>query len=362
MNSKPVILLVDDEEHILDTYQSLLSDLNVDFLKSTTAGDALKKTIDNEIALILLDVGLPDMSGFEVAKLLKQNTSTKDVPIIFITAKYLTDQNVFEGYESGAVDFILKPAPTKLLRSKVKVFIELYNNNEQKLIAEKERYKRLFEEKLILLQELHHRVKNNLNIIVSLLYFQSFKTDNPEIKALIKQSETRVLTISYVHEILYHSSDLTKINIRNYCNKLLPYLYETFRLEISEKIDLVVEIDDFTITLETAIPCGLIITELLSNSFLHGFKNQQKTEKSKRNEVCVECRRKKNGEIELSISDNGVSLPTDFITNDQKYHGLELVRGLATQLDSNLNYEYKDGFKKFSLIFKEIRQSLKTIV
>ncbi|WP_339135177.1 MAG: response regulator [Candidatus Electrothrix sp. GW3-4] len=128
------ILVVDDKEQNLFTLRKVLADLDVEFVQATYGNDALKATLHNDFALAILDVQMPDMDGYELAERLRCDPKTENLPIIFLSAVYHDDYHVFKGYESGAVDFIIKPYAPKILFSKVSFFLQLH---QQKLALEK---------------------------------------------------------------------------------------------------------------------------------------------------------------------------------------------------------------------------------
>ena len=126
MNGKPKILSVDDTPANLKAVRTLLSRFDVEVIEARSGNEALAATLDHEFALILLDVSMPDMSGFEVANLLAQEPTTRETPIIFVSATYADEVHRLQGYHSGAVDYITKPLDERVLRSKVQVFLDLY--------------------------------------------------------------------------------------------------------------------------------------------------------------------------------------------------------------------------------------------
>lgn len=127
------ILAVDDRPENLLALENLLESPELEIIKAGSGGEALSKTIDHEFALILLDVQMPGMDGYETAELLRSVKKTSKIPIIFVTAANKEDHHVFKGYESGAVDYLLKPLEPVILTSKVKIFIELY---KQRILLE----------------------------------------------------------------------------------------------------------------------------------------------------------------------------------------------------------------------------------
>jgi signal transduction histidine kinase len=128
-NSAASILLVDDNPRNLLALQELLGDLGHHLVPAKSGSEALRQCLQHDFALILLDVLMPDMDGFEVAKLIRDRARSRHTPIIFLTGAYEDAPSMFRGYEAGAVDYIIKPLNPDVLRSKVSVFIELFNKN-----------------------------------------------------------------------------------------------------------------------------------------------------------------------------------------------------------------------------------------
>lgn len=131
MSDRAKILLVDDREENLIALEAILSSLDLVPVRARSGEEALKALLNTEFALILLDVRMPGMDGFETAAHIKQREKTKDVPIIFLTAQEIDRHQVFRGYASRAVDFLLKPFDPWVLRSKVEVFVELHQLKAQ---------------------------------------------------------------------------------------------------------------------------------------------------------------------------------------------------------------------------------------
>ncbi|MBC6463114.1 two-component system response regulator [Actinomadura sp. HBU206391] len=131
MDDKAKILLVDDREENLIALEAILSSLDQDLVRATSGEEALKALLTDEYAVILLDVVMPSMDGFETARDIKRRKKTRDVPIIFLTAVNSDPDYAFRGYAAGAVDFIAKPFDPWVLRAKVSVFVELHNKNRQ---------------------------------------------------------------------------------------------------------------------------------------------------------------------------------------------------------------------------------------
>ncbi|HWS73241.1 MAG TPA: response regulator, partial [Thermoanaerobaculia bacterium] len=124
------ILLVDDQPNNLLALESILSDMGQNLVQADSGKRALKSLLDHDFAVILLDVQMPDLDGFETASLIRERDRSRDTPIIFLTALSRSETNVFRGYELGAVDYIFKPFNADILRSKVNVFVQLFRQRE----------------------------------------------------------------------------------------------------------------------------------------------------------------------------------------------------------------------------------------
>lgn len=194
-------------------------------------------------------------------------------------------------------------------------------------------------EKVILLKEIHHRVKNNLQIISSLLYLQSKKIDDTRSLELFKDSQSRVKSMALIHEKLYQSDDLAMINFSEYIKNLTKYILQTYGT--SEKIVFLdVKVDDVSLDLDTAIPCGLIINELVSNSFKYAFQN--KNGNGAKNIIQVHLV-KQNGNYLLNVKDNGKGLPDDINFESLNSLGLQLVQNLTNQLSGEIDIKSGNG-------------------
>src|SRR5213080_4102054 len=124
------ILVVDDQSANLLALESILTDMDENLVKAESGRDALRALLDREFAVILLDVQMPDLDGFETASLIRERDKSRDTPIIFLTALSRSETHVFRGYELGAVDYIFKPFEPEILRSKVNVFVELFRKTQ----------------------------------------------------------------------------------------------------------------------------------------------------------------------------------------------------------------------------------------
>lgn len=185
-------------------------------------------------------------------------------------------------------------------------------------------------EKEVLLQELHHRVKNNLQLMLSLLRMQSRKIEDPSTLDALRETENRIMSIALVHEKLYRSQSLSTIEIGHYLKALTNHVVQVYQ-GAQAGIDTLVQVERLTVSIDTAVPLGMIVTELISNSLKHAFPNRQG------GKIGVNLRVLDDDLYELSVSDNGIGIDDRERKSSRKSLGLELVRTLTAQLDGTLD-------------------------
>jgi PAS domain S-box-containing protein len=204
---------------------------------------------------------------------------------------------------------------------------------------------RSLQEKEVLLNEIHHRVKNNMQIVTSLLKLQSQSIKDKRSLELFLNTQNRVRSMALIHEKLYKTEDFSKIDFGEYIRNLIAHLLISYHILPSQiKVD--VNIKDIVFNINVAIPCGLIINELVTNSLKHAFLN------CKKGNIKVAITRKGTNGYLLVVEDNGTGLPSEAIElEDPTTLGLQLVSSLVSQLKGTLQYRYKEG-AVFSIGFK----------
>ena len=222
----------------------------------------------------------------------------------------------------------------------------LYENAQQE-IAERKRteakVKASLKEKEVLLQEIHHRVKNNLQVISSLLSLQSSYIEDRQIQGALYDSQHRVRSMALIHEKLYQSANLAQIDFGDYIRDLAGYLFEV-QGGFARGLTLNIQIDYGYLPIDLAVPCGLILNELISNILKHAFPD------GRCGETRIECWVNQDGQIMLLVGDNGVGLPAGFDPKNTGSLGLELVYSLTEQLDGTLHFNSTQG-TEFKLTF-----------
>jgi two-component sensor histidine kinase/ABC-type amino acid transport substrate-binding protein len=198
-------------------------------------------------------------------------------------------------------------------------------------------------EKETLLQEIHHRVKNNMQVISSLLDLQSSTIEDKQIKEVLRESQGRVHAMSVVHETLYDSDNLSEIDLQTYLSNVTTSVFQTYSVDPG-KVILINEIEPMPISIKQASPLGLIINELISNSLKYAFPDD-------RNGQISVSMKKISDELVMIVSDDGIGMLKDLDWRNSNTLGLKLVRSLAEdQLDGSINMESKNG-TKFTIKF-----------
>lgn len=233
-----------------------------------------------------------------------------------------------------------KTQMTELLTSQVAISLENARLVEEMKTAE-DQIKTSLREKELLLKEIHHRVKNNLQIIHSMLNLQLPFIKDEQAIDLFKESQNRVHSMALIHEKLYQSESLTKIDLAQYIQSLTDNLFLSYGVTGSA-VTLKVHVEDVTLGVDTVIPCALLINELVSNSLKHAFPGSWRRA-GRMGEIRIDLRRETGNRLTLTVSDNGIGLPKGFEIHDGESLGLQLVSILVRQLKGTIQVNRSDG-------------------
>ncbi|MDI6644132.1 MAG: sensor histidine kinase [Methanobacteriaceae archaeon] len=204
---------------------------------------------------------------------------------------------------------------------------------------------KILDEKEMLLKEIHHRVKNNLMVISSLLNIQSRYIKDKEARGIFRESQNRAKSMALIHERLYRSSDLKKIDFGDYIRTLARDLLSTYSNQDS-MVTLEFDIDDIMLDINTTVPLGLIVNELFSNCFKHAFSDKKK------GKIKTIFKKEEDNYI-LIVSDDGVGFPSDIDFRNTNSMGLQLVNSLADQINGEIELEGSNG-TTFKITFQDI--------
>jgi len=214
--------------------------------------------------------------------------------------------------------------------------------------------KESLKEKETLLQEIHHRVKNNLAVVSGMMDLQAFSTENEEVKGLLNDSKNRIKTMALIHEKLYQSASLSQIDFGSYVEDLLENVKGVSAT--NNKIEVELEYDSFNLNVNQAVPCALIINEVVANAFEHAFTDQESG-------VIEVSLRNIDHKIVIDICDNGRGLPSDFEFRKSKSIGMTIIETLIKQLEAEQEIENENGLSfTFSFEKRDIKGSSSTLV
>ncbi|OPY30171.1 MAG: nitrate/nitrite sensor protein NarX [Methanocella sp. PtaU1.Bin125] len=225
--------------------------------------------------------------------------------------------------------------------------LSILNQALQKEIQEhteaEEKISTSLKEKEVLLKEIHHRVKNNMQIISSMLGLQSAYVKNEKLNEILKDSQNRIKSMALIHEKLYQSNNMANVNFKEYIETLISNLSTSYNID-RERIIIEKNIDNISLNIDTAIPLGLIINELLSNALKHAFPDNRK------GVINININQQQDNYYLLNIKDNGIGFPAGLDLANTRTLGLNLVNALAEQINGKLNIKIENG-TNFELLF-----------
>ncbi|WP_414469055.1 CHASE4 domain-containing protein [Methanobacterium sp. ACI-7] len=257
------------------------------------------------------------------------------------------DKNQLNSYEIGLIhknnevrDFF---ATRGFIPGTENVLISLIDITEHK--RAEDQIKASLKEKEVLLREIHHRVKNNLQIVSTLLALQSDEVEDEKILQNYKESENRIQSIALIHEKMYQSEDLSNIDFSGYITSLINDIFFSYGVSLGE-IETEIDVPEYVFSIETSIPLGLIINEIISNSLKYAFKDINNPK------ITLKLRFIGENKFKLDIGDNGIGFPEDIDYKNTTSLGLQLVNALVEQIEGALELK-KDIGTHFEIIFRE---------
>lgn len=217
----------------------------------------------------------------------------------------------------------------------------------ERIIAENLALQHSNREKAVLLKEIHHRVKNNMQIITSLLNLQSHSIDDPIIKDIFNMSLQRISTMASIHEMLYRSNDFSGVNYKEYLDNLIFSLIDSFKGKNSN-ISYTLNMREIVLNINTSIPLGLLINEIVTNSLKHGILGEEK------GVINLSMKTTGEGVFELIISDNGVGIPQGLDPENSETLGMQLIYSLVDQLSGTIEINSNNKGTLIKILFKEL--------
>ncbi len=370
------VLLVEDNPGDARLFQRMLAGVTSPRFELTHV-ERLSKALEHldsaHCDAVLLDLQLPDAQGFSTFGQVHQHAP--QLPVIVLTG--LDDESLaLTAVREGAQDYLIKgQINTDLLvrairyaieRKRVAEELRRHREHLEELIKERtaelseanERLRKEIAERLqaeeqilaslrekeVLLMEIHDRVKNNLQVITSMLDLQSMYIDEPQTLQVLQESQNRIRTMALIHEGLYRSDDFARIDVRKYVQSLVSHLQEVYSRHAAH-INLAVQVDDIHLSPDEAITCGLVINELGTNALKHAFHFEEDgaspldSDPTIRVTLCAID----GDRLSLEVSDNGVGLAPHLDVQTPKSLGLRLVSMLTQQLKGELELDRRVG-------------------
>ncbi len=331
------VVMVDDSAGDRKMYRLFLEDLlgsRLDFRDAATgaAGLELCRTADPDC--ILLDYRLPDMTGLDfLAKLRADSTDVPSFAVVMLTG-LVDEQTAIDAMKAGAQDYLVKDRITpEGLISAVRRATEKVSLLRA-LKEERDRIAASLAEKEVLLKEVHHRVKNNLQVIASLLRLQANSFPDSTLADALRESQNRVESMALVHEQLYQSKDLRHVDLASQVEVLASNLFHIYG--DPARIKLTVEVEHIQLGVDRAIPVSLILNELVSNALKHAFPNGRSGSIAIRGGRDLET-------LFVEVRDDGPGIAEHIDLTHSKSLGLEIVKILTRQLKGALHIERRNG-------------------
>ncbi len=322
------ILLVEDnsnDELLLREMLGAAENLRFTLTVASRVSEARAEMASKDFDVILCDLSLPDARGLDAVEMLR---AMVPVPPIVVLTGLQDEAMAIAAIQAGAQDYLVKDTTgAELLVRTLRHACERARIQEHLRLA--------LVEKDILLREIHHRVKNNMQIISSLLSLQALQANDPKVLAMFEDSQNRISTMGLIHQRLYHSGDVARIDLPGYLQNLVSMVLKSH--PTGARINAAVDVDSLLLGLDIVIPLGLITNELLTNSLKHAFAGRAK------GALQVALHAADGGQGELTVANDGLEhLPAKTKPNGM---GLKLVEMLAGQIKGTLAVERDHGMR-----------------
>jgi len=219
----------------------------------------------------------------------------------------------------------------KLKKSKKEI-----NEKNKEITLKNKQVKSALSEKEVLLKEIHHRVKNNLQVISGLLELQNISISDSSIKLALKESQNRIQSVALVHKMMYQSENISKVNMQQYLEELIQLLQVSYGSK-NKAINTTINAHNIDLDVTVAVPISLIVNEAVCNIYKHAFNNK------KNGQIYLSVLKISNKEYSLLIKDNGIGLPENFNISKLKSIGFDLIKGLSKQVKGTLKVQNNKG-------------------
>jgi two-component sensor histidine kinase/CheY-like chemotaxis protein len=335
MRERLRILVVEDNPGDVRLLQEMFSGErpgSYELVHMPRLGLALNHLAKGEVDIVLLDLGLPDGDGMEIVR--RVRTVAPHVPLVVLTGRD-DDSVVAEAMLEGAQDYLVKGqieqrALPRALRHAIERFSLLTKAAQANIELE-----RRVKEKDILLGEIHHRVKNSLQVVSSLLSLEAARIQDATVIEMLQTTQNRIRSMALIHQTLYQSKDFARVDFHAFLRSFVPTLVQSFSIH-PERVEVNFHVAEVRLPIDAAIPCGLIVNELVSNALKHAFRGEMT------GKIEIDFAHDSNKHAVLSVSDDGVGIPEDFNFERSESLGIQLVYLLAGQISGTVKVERKN--------------------
>ncbi len=339
-NNSKTILLVEDEAIIAMEEERLLYNSGYAVIKALNGEKAVAmvRSHTGPIDLILMDIDLG--KGMDGAEAAREILKIRDIPVVFLSSH--TEKEIVDKTEKiTSYGYVVKNSGITVLDASIKTAFRLFDahrkilTRKMEIEAASEELRQAVSRKEILMKEFQHRVKNNFNVVSSLLRLEKNSlTDDVSVR-VFENAISRINSMSAIYERLYHSSDPSSIELHTYIRGLADSMLKLYAVD-SGRISLTTRLAEVRLDTRRTAPLGLILNELISNALKHAFPP------GKGGEITIEL--DASGEkITLSVADNGTGLPENIEPGGAGSMGLNLVKMLAGQIEGDLLIESREG-------------------
>lgn len=313
------ILNVDDNEATLYATSRVLRHAGFKVLEAVTGEQALEVVRREHPTLVVLDINLPDMSGIEVCRRIKQDPATSSTMVLQMSATSIALKNRVDALSAGADTFLVEPVEQEELEAVVRALLRLHRSEAA--------LRESLAERNLLLREINHRIKNSLQLVTSMLSLQSQEFTDPSARERFQHAVSRVMAIASVHERLYQDEDPLTVAMDTYIAGLCAGLARASIADPS-RTTITTEVESVRLPTESAVPVALIVNELVTNSLKYGQTPDG------RGAIRVSFVRLASGDFRLCVSDNGQGVPAS--SAEQSGLGRRLVDTFVRQLSGHM--------------------------
>jgi two-component sensor histidine kinase len=329
MSEELRVLQVEDSESDASLMQRRLASAGYDVhVERVEDADGMRAALATKgWDVIISDHQLPRFDAWAALGILQE--TGRDTPFIVVSGA-IGEETAVALMKAGAHDYLLKESLGRLapvVRREIR---------EARMRREGKQAEKVLREKEALLGEIHHRVKNNMQVVSSLLALQARAVSNDETKRMLEDTRNRIHSMAMLHETLYESGELAAVDFPKYILQMTNYLFRSYGVE-SERIRVHTDVEDVNLNLDAALPCGLLVNEVITNALKHAFPE------GRGGEVRIVLRERLPGAAGLELSDDGVGLPEGLDWATSRSLGLRLIRELARQLSATLDIESARG-------------------